>query len=202
MGLTAYGWDLYISDNFSKLKKPEIKIIRAKVDVYIPNLVLNQVFNNVFKKSQYSKVLALFSKIRFIKVEYNSFATKLRKFDPSKRSLFTYFDIINMGEITILLCGQVIDLLNRVAGIKLFEKNDGSLYERIYELHNQVKHSEDELFNKKQIQVLKLDNLGIYTTKYRLEYKELRDFIIILINIEKKLMTKVNEQLKPKRTLK
>jgi hypothetical protein len=192
MGLTLHGYDEFVSNNFSNLKTPKIESINSNFDIdnYIPNIVLSQIFNYKFKDEIYPLLFGLLRKVRLITSSYNSFSAKLQQFSITKRSLNLYFDILNEIENTLLVCGQIIDLLKNIVGKDYFDKNDGSPEERIYNLHNQVKHSVEELKKNSQLQVLKLDDSGIYTTKYRVEYSELHDFIIRQNELIQKILTK------------
>ncbi|MDF1517798.1 MAG: hypothetical protein P1P79_07620, partial [Lutibacter sp.] len=147
MGLTNATYDLFISDNISNLTKPQIKTIypKFKTKDYIPNLVLNQVFTNRFPNDKYPIIFAIIRKVKYLNQLYNSFARSLKKIDSAKPRINEYFDIIFKGEAILLFLGQIIDLINCLNGSKLFEKEDNSIWQRAYSLHNDIKHEKTEL---------------------------------------------------------
>lgn len=191
MGFTTEAWNEFVTNNFYDLTKPEITEIKTNLTLkdIVPNIILTQIFQNKFNAKKYSLLLSLIRKIKIILSEYNSLARRLKRFDSKHSNFNSYFEIINKAEMTILYCGQVIDLMKIIKGTNLFDKNDDSIYERIYSLQNKIKHVSNELEIQKQLQVLKFDNWGIYTTDKRIEYFELRTFVKSLVIFLKNITT-------------
>lgn len=182
MGLTEYSYNTFVSDNLSNLRKPEIRMIylNDKSSKYISNLVLKQIFNKSYKDEMYPIIFAITRKVPFLNNQYNSFCFNLKRLNPDKREMDKYFDVLFKCETILLIVGQIINLIKHLAGQDLFEKNDNSIYQRAYSLHNSIKHEENELIEKKKLQVIELDNKRIFNSNNELTYDELRDLIIFI----------------------
>lgn len=181
-----YATDKYISEGLSKLTNPLIERVRNP-QASLQNLTLSQIFHHKFDETQYPLVFSLFRKVIFVSIEYNNLCERLLNYDTDKRGISEFAELLNNAEIVMLYCGQIIDNLNLIMDEQIFDKNDKSAIERLYKLHNQVKHIKTEIDYKEQMQVLKFDNKGIYTTQRRIEYEELHasisDFIRLIERI-------------------
>lgn len=191
MSRSNYTNKKYIDDSLNLIKNPRIKIIRndSKLKDYLPNLVLNQVFRNKFRSDKYPLIFAIVKKTKFTLKEYNSFARRLLKAKTGNKTINLHFDSIYKLEVVVIFSGQIIDIHNKLTGSKLYETKDGSVFQRIYDIHNKIKHTDIKNISENNIQVLTLDGDGFYTKENRVEYSELRNFIISL----KKFIEKINE---------
>lgn len=177
----------YIDTSLNLITNPIIKVIRINIKLkdFLPNLVLSQVFLAKFKEEKYHLIFALFRRLKFIIREYNSFTNKLLKYGSGNKSINLHFDTVYKLEIVVLFCGQIIDTRNKLVNGKLYISGDGSIFERIYEIHNNIKHIRAEIELGGNIQSLTLDNNGFYTKNHRVEYSELRIFIVNFVKFMK-----------------
>ena len=113
----------------------------------------------------------------------------IRHLDAPQERVLEYVQAIDAWEATLGHSWQAARLVAAAAGIKWYEKGDGSKFERLNGLHNTAKHADDLILNhalhdESPIGVW-LNNSGLQSLTQRLTFGELAEVLTLLGDFSK-----------------
>ena len=187
MPLTNYALDKFVSQQLSQLTQcnaPDVTERYQQAKFWVSNFVLNSIFGG--SVSQEGRTIAFFflrrAEAAFTEYEYARHALiEFASATSKKPSL--YFRALHHFEMTIAMLWQAYDFTRKIPRRKLFDKDDGSNYERLNWIYNVSRHFNPSELSSDHMHVVWLTNTGIQTDKYGVSFPELEEFLVEIGNL-------------------
>ena len=118
--------------------------------------------------------------------------------DPHSGRLTPYYRALTLWEEFALQMSIATDLYRRLSGQKVFEKNDGSKEQRLYDMANRIKHvstwvGSDE-FDEAHVLPLWLSNDGLLSSTSNVTFAEASEVLAGIATIADKLQDPLSLQ--------
>ncbi|HEX9333136.1 MAG TPA: hypothetical protein VF896_14685 [Anaerolineales bacterium] len=182
MPLTSYALDNFISQQLSQLTEsnaPEVSSRFPERKNWVSDFSLNSIFGGAVSKEgrTFSFFFLRRAEAAFAEYEYacealNAFSSKT----PKSPSL--YFKALHHFEMVVSMMWQAYILGMKISGVRLYEPNDDSKYERLNWVYNKSRHFEPRELSAGNIHVMWLTNQGVKTEKFEVSYSEIESFLI------------------------
>ena len=187
MPLTNYSLDKFVSQQLSQLTECNASNVSesySQAKYWVSNFVLNSIFGGSASKEGRTFTFFFLRRAEAAFTEYEYARQALIEFvsTPLKQSSL-YFRALHHFEMTITMLWQAYDLTRRILKEKLFEKSDGSNYERLNWIYNVSRHFDPSELPLGQIHAVWLNNDGIQTDKYGVSFQELGEFLVEVGNL-------------------
>jgi|ERR1051326_695679 hypothetical protein len=187
MPLTNYALDKFVSQQLSQLTEcnaPNVTERYSQAKYWVSNFVLNSIFGGSVSEEGRTFTFFFLRRAEAAFTEYEYARQALTEFvsAPSKKPSL-YFRALHHFEMTIAMLWQAYDLTRRVLKEKLFDKDDGSNYERLNWIYNVSRHINPSELSPGQIHVVWLSNTGIQTDKYEVSFPELEELLVEIGNL-------------------
>jgi hypothetical protein len=172
MGFTKYATNAFIATGFSEFNEANIEDLadlHDSMDKWFSAHFLSSVLQGGFDHQARQVVIGLARRARGASSAYNSARRLTLEFLNERREdrleIGRYYEATGRWEAFAIEVSMAIVLLRWLSKGNVFEKNDQSLYHRIYTLANHVKHL-DSCVNSGQVDVehtvpLWLSNYGL-----------------------------------------
>ena len=187
MLLTNYALDKFVSQQLSQLTECNVFNVAERYSQakhWVSNFVLNSMFGGSVLEEGRIFTFFFLRRAEAAFTEYESACQALIEFvnAPSKRPSL-YFRALHHFEMTIAMLWQAYDLTKKALNHKLFNKGDGSDYERLNWIYNVSRHFNPLDLPSGQIHVIWLTNAGIQTEKHGVSFPELEEFLVEIGNL-------------------
>lgn len=182
MSLTHYSLDTFVAQEMSKLTDcaPESLVAEFPSHIHWLNqFILRRIFHDHVRE-EYS-ALALFL-IRRTEAALEEWELACAAAQDAKVP-YGYFKTLRHLESCIANLWQGLALSHRSINFKLFEKGDGSVYERLNWLYNVGRHFDPQDLQSGDLHRLWISNDGLNTREHVVTFVELRDEIKALAEI-------------------
>ena len=187
MPLTHYALDTFLSQEMSKLTActPQSLANDFPERGYWPNqFVLRQVFHNHISEEHAALAFIL---VRRAEAALDEWELACSAATQDVRRPSGYFKMLRHLENCIAALWQGLDFCRRALDTKLFEKGDGSVYERLNWLYNVGRHFDPQAIPSGDLHRLWITNDGLHTREHSVTFTELRDTLKFLAGMVDKI---------------
>ena len=181
MPFSHYGLDHLVSQDLSKLSRctaPEVTSSFPEARFWVSDFVLNSAFGSPVRPEAKRFAFAFLRRAEAAFVEYEHARAALGEYvqtRPRKASL--YFRVLHHLEMTVTMLYQAFDFGRRFADVQLFEKGDGSDYERLNRIYNVSRHFDPADLPIDHLHAVWVANDGIHIADCRLSFEELAELL-------------------------
>jgi len=182
MPLSHYALDTFVSQGMSKLTAcaPESLVAEfPEHNHWLNQFVLRRIFHNHVSEEHAALVFILVRRAESALDEWELACAASR--DVRKPS--GYFKMLRHLENCIAALWQGLEFCRHALQTKLFEKGDGSVYERLNWLYNAGRHFDPHDLPSGDLHRLWISNDGLNSREYSVTFSELRDAIKFLAEI-------------------
>jgi hypothetical protein len=203
MHLSNYALDKFVSQQLSQLTQCNASKVEERypqTKYWVSNFVLNSILGSSVSKE--GRIFTFFflrrAEAAFTEYEYAR-QTLIEYISTSSKMPSYYFRALHHFEMTITMLWQAYDLTRKVLVLKkgLFEKGDGSKYERLNWIYNVSRHFDPSKLPLGQIHMVWLNDGGIQTDKHGVSFQELEEFLVEIGNLADSIS---KARVKPKST--
>jgi hypothetical protein len=163
--------------SFDAATIPDIRSDHPEAPHWLANLFLNSVLRSKYKDGVRHAVIGFLRRTSHAFRAYHDAREATLEYldglEPGKPNLTKYFAAVVAWETCVLQLNMAVAAIRAVNGEKLYEKNDGSPLQRIYDTANNVKHFPGELGEGAEVQPLWLTNSGLASFGIEVTYEEL-----------------------------
>jgi hypothetical protein len=181
MPFSHYGLDHLVSQDLSQLSRctaPEVTSSFPEASFWVSNFALNSAFGSPVGNEVKRFAFAFLRRAEAAFVEYERARATLGEYvqtRPRKPSL--YFRVLHHFEITIMMLYQAFDFGRRFVEVRLFEKGDGSDYERLNRIYNVSRHFDPANLPEDHLHAVWVVNDGIHTADCSLSFEEVGELM-------------------------
>lgn len=181
MPFTNYALDTYIAQDLSRLTEcnaPGLSKEFNQAEYWVNNFILNSIFHIQVNPESKPFIFSILRRVQMVFAEYANGQEAL--FDylaGSKKRVSVYFRALYHFEIAVSLLYQSYEMVIKITGQRLYEKNDGSPIERLNRIYNVSKHIESSTIPKGHIQAVWISNAGLVVSTAELSWYELAELI-------------------------
>ncbi|MEM5316537.1 hypothetical protein [Paraburkholderia sp. JHI869] len=164
---------------FEKAEIPDVSQLAGQAEQWIASFFLNSTLRGKFSQPLHTYVFNFLRRSRQAFVEHTHARRLTLEFlEGHRQSASKYVDALYHWEAFVGQSWHAYQLLAKPAGMKMFEKGDGSPAERLNAIYNAMKHVEsrienDQLPNGATVPVW-LENEGLRSTDCLFEFSETR----------------------------
>ena len=179
MPLSHYALDTFVSQEMSKLTACAPQSLASEYPEYIHWLnqfVLRRIFHNHVSEESAALAFILVRRTEAALDEWElacAAAQDVRK--PSG-----YFKMLRHLENCISALWQGLEFCRRALNKNLFEKGDGSVYERLNWVYNVGRHFDPQALASGDLHRLWISNDGLHSREHSVTFSEVRDAIKFL----------------------
>ena len=169
------------------IKYPSIdEIENAKL---IQTFLLSSIFHGQkIKKKHHASVFYILRRIQTSVSDYNMAKEALEAFIEEKEGkVKNYTNALAHIESLIMGLYQIYQIIIKMLDKKLFEKNDGSIYDRLNKSYNAIKHFDPNNISEELIQSTYIINDGFVTLNSSISFEELKNLILEFYSLGKKI---------------
>lgn len=179
MPLSSYALDNFVAQELSQLT--ECRAIRIEPDLpdyksWLDLFVLTRMFRKPLEQNKAALAFALIRRAEAAISNYEDARIDLAIL-AEKKSISVYFHCLWNFESSVAALSQAFDFARRALDRKLFEKGDGSPYERLNLIYNNSKHADPEALPRGHLHAVWLRNEGLFTKGANLAFEEFRELI-------------------------
>jgi len=187
MPLTHYALDTFVSQEISKLTAcvPESLVTEFPERAHWLNqFVLRRIFQN--HVSDENAALA-FILVRRAEAALDEWELACIAATQDVRHPSGYFKMLRHLESCIAALWQGLEFSRRAIDTKLFDKGDGSVYERLNWIYNVGRHFDPQALPSGDLHRLWITNEGLHSREYSLTFVEVRDALKSLARVVDKI---------------
>jgi hypothetical protein len=179
---SKYLLDNFFSQEISQLTEcnaPEVANHFSQAEHWVGNFFLNSVLGCSIDQKARAFGFGFLRRAETAFVEYEIARKSLNDFVNSNgEKPFFYLKSLTHFEITVTMLYQSYQLFIRLSYEKLFEKNDGSVLERLNKIYNQIRHFNPSNLPSNHFHPMWITNEGIQTENCSLSFKEFEETMI------------------------
>lgn len=190
MPLSSYAYDKFVIQEYSALTDCcalPVGTDFPDVELWLSSFVLNTIFRVPLPQDRAALGFALIRRAQGSIEDFDAGCQLLRAFVEEKRGVESYFRCLRKFELAAHQTYQAFDVGRKVMNTQLFEKGDGSPFQRLNEIYNLSRHQPPTELPPDHLHPLWLRNDGLYCKSAHLEYSELRELICSLARIAKRV---------------
>ncbi|MDP1624607.1 MAG: hypothetical protein Q8L64_02440 [bacterium] len=182
MPLTNYALDNFISQQLSELTQYNALEVSSRYpqrEFWVSNFSLNSIFGGTVSKEGRTFSFFFLRRAEAAFTEYEYACKALNAFTAtSPKSPSLYFKALHHFEMVISMMWQAYMIYIKVSGQKLYQSNDGSIYERLNMIYNIFRHFTPSDLSEKNIHAIWLTNNGVKTENFEVTYPEIESSLI------------------------
>ena len=160
---------------------------------WLTNFVLNTMLGLPLQKKKRALAFAVIRRSEAAIRDYEEARELLTRLAGSQKTISLYFPCLGRLESTVAMVCQALNFIRRALNIKLYEKRDGSPYERLYLIYNRSRHEDPEKLRAGHLHAVWIGNDALFAHEARLTFAELRD----LVGEVGRIADKLSKGLKP-----
>jgi len=186
MSLSHYALDTFVSQEISKLTACAPKSLAAEfpnTSDWLNQFVLRRIFHNHIREERAAWAFILVRRAVAALEEWEHACEAA----PGVGNLSGYFKMLRHLESCIASLWQGLEFSRRALKTKLFEKGDGSVYERLNWLYNEGRHFDPQDLPSSDLHSLWISNEGLNSREHLVTFGELRDSLIVLASIAEQI---------------
>jgi hypothetical protein len=190
MPLTNYASDKFVARDFSKFTAHGLQPIAPKFDQaphWLENCILNSIFGSPIADEPKPLLFTIIRRAEHALREYELAREWLDAFITKERSVSAYFLAMSHLETALSCSYQAFDLARKAVNQKLFEKGDGSIFERLNRIYSVIKHLEALSLQPGQLHLLWFTNDGLSASVAVLTFTEIMEIIEDISRLAQKL---------------
>jgi hypothetical protein len=190
MPLSSYALDNFVAQDLSGLtecRAAEVAPEFPAYDSWLSSFVLTRIFRIDLPQGKAALFFALIRHAESAIADYEEARGHLSALVRDRKSISLYFRCLRRFESTLAMTYQALNLLRKAAGIKLFEKGDGSPYARANLIYRRVRHADPQALPPGHLHPVWLRNEGLFTDSASLTFDELADLVRQISRIADKL---------------
>jgi hypothetical protein len=190
MPLSFYALDNFVSQELSQLTECRATGVADEFPDYeswLNNLVLNWMLRSSLPREKAPLAFAIIRRSEAAISDYEDARELLAKLVSSGKSISLYFRCLARFESTVAMVCQALTFISKALKIKLFNKGDGSTYERVTTIYNDSRHYKAETLPTGQLHAVWIKNDGLFAKGAHLTFAELRELVREVRRIADKL---------------
>lgn len=181
-----------VSD-FTHAEIPDMSEWTTQSRFWVANLFLNSVVTATFNPPMNAYAYNFIRRVQYAYSEHNLARVSTRAFlEVEGQSPRLYADLLFHWENFLGQAWHGYNILSKISDGKVFDKNDGSIEQRLNALYNQMKHVESRIENKQIIEgatvPVWLENSGLVSVEERLSFQETAEVLKYLAKYADALM--------------
>lgn len=182
MPFTKYALDEFFAQELSKLTECnalEVGNQFPQSTSWVSNFALNTIFVHQVGQEAKRFAFAFLRRAEAAFIEYAHARQALIEFvTTGSKKPSIYFRALTHFETTIAFLYQAYDFAREFTSTKLFQKGDGSNYERLNRVYNVSRHFKPADLPADHLHALWLTNDGIQINSCIVSFKEIGDFLV------------------------
>jgi len=182
MPLSKYALDKFVSQYLSQLTQCNLHEVTSRfsqADSWVSNFVLNTILGCQVDQKAKRFAFAFLRRAEAAFVEYDHARQALTEFvDTGSRKPSVYFRALNHFEAAIGFLYQAYDLRMRFMSVKLFQKGDGTSYNRLNSIYNKGRHFKPADLPADHLHAIWITNDGIQIDNCGVSFMEVEDFLM------------------------
>jgi hypothetical protein len=167
--------DGYVSQHLSKLTSCKISAIAHEYpesEHWLEQFQLRKMFQNHVRDELFPLAFVIMRRADAALDEWELACSAAKNGLQTPR---VYFKVLRHVEQTIAALWQGLEFLRKALGKKLFERGDGSTFERLNGIYNLARHFDPMDLPPGDLHKIWLSNDGIHTNEYQLTFDEFLD---------------------------
>jgi hypothetical protein len=180
--------------SFTDAEIPDMSTYTTESPHFVANFFLNSTFNGAFAQPMHAYAFNFLRRVQYAFYEHNlARQSTLAFISEGQQSVTRYADALFHWECFLGQCWHAYKILITAWEGKAFEKDDGSIEQRLNALYNQMKHVESRIENGQMLKEATvpvwLENQGLRSIDAVLSYvetaevlKDLTKYAIALMN--------------------
>jgi hypothetical protein len=192
MPLSNYALDTFVAQKLSELTAPSATSVAQEfpgLDTWLTTFVLKTIFHLSLPQDRAALAFALLRRAQAAIEDYDDACAALRPIVERQKTVSEYFRALRKLEGAIAMLYQAYDFAMKGLGIKLFEPDDGTPYQRLNLLYNRSRHTNVSTLPPGHLHTVWLQNDGVYTDGATLRFDELEDLLRDLGRIAERTST-------------
>ena len=187
MGISNYALDTFVAQDMSKLTRLSIEPLAQEfpnADKWFAQFVLGRIFQAHVPDEKAALALAILRRTHVALQEWELASTAAQ---GDLRSLGTYFNVLRHLESCISAVWQGLEFARKALDQELFQKGDGSVYQRINWVYNVSRHFDPEALPSGDLHRVWLSDEVIHTREHAVTFDEIREAIKMLSRVSEKV---------------
>lgn len=183
MGISNYALDTFVAQEMSKLTRLTIESLSQdfpNADNWFTQFVLRRIFQ---ARVSDDKAPLAFAIIRRTHAALQEWELASSAAHGNLRSVAVYFSVLRHLESCVSAVWQGLEFGRRSVGQNLFQKGDGSVYQRLNWVYNVSRHFEPEALQQGDLHRVWLSDQAVHTREHSVSFDELREAIKMLARI-------------------
>ena len=180
MPLSSYALDNFVSQELSQLTECRVTGVTGEFPDYqswLSTFVLNWMLRFSLPRKKAALAFAVVRRSEEAITDYEEARELLAKLVSSRKSVSLYFRCLGRFEPTVAMACQALTFAMKALGMKVYEKGDGSLYERLFMIYNKSRHSDPEMLPGGQLHAVWIKNEGLFVDGAYLTFAELGELV-------------------------
>lgn len=180
MPLSLYELDKFVSQELSQIAECCMGGVADRFPEYqswLTNFVLNTMLGLPLPPKKRALAFAVIRRSEAAIRDYEEDRELLTRLAGSQKTISLYFQCLGCFESTIAMVCQALEFIRKALGINLYEKGDGSPYERLYLIYNKSRHEDPEKLPFGHLHAVWIKNDALFAHKAHLTFAELGDLV-------------------------
>lgn len=189
MPISVYTLETFVSQEISKLTACSPRSIATEFperSSWLNQFVLRRIFHNHVPDERAPLAFALLRRAESALDEWELSCDAVAR---GVRTVSGYFKALRHFESCIAALWQGVDFGRRALDTSVFQKGDGSPYERLNFIYNKSRHFDCHALPSGDLHPLWIANDGIYTREQSITFDELREIVVMLARIANNILT-------------
>ena len=144
---------------------------------WLSSFVLHGIFNNRLPRKKTLLAFAIIRRAEGAIEDHDAARAHLADFVQDRQKISSYFRCLRKLESTLAMLSQTHEIIRKSLNRDLFNKNDGSPYQRLHFIYNRDRHDKPEQLPPGQLHTVWIKNDGLYEKETSLTFDELRELI-------------------------
>jgi hypothetical protein len=183
MPISNYALDTFVSQHISGLTACAPRDFADEFpgrSSWLNQFILRRIFHNHVPDERAALAFAL---VRRAEAALDEWEAACGTTTRNMRSPSVYFKALRHFESCVAALWQGVDLGRRALGTSVFQKGDGSAYERLNFLYNKSRHFDPQALPAGDLHAVWLTNDGMHTREHSITFEEVREILATLARI-------------------
>ncbi len=183
MPLTNYALDKYVGQGFSSLKMPNTKSVRGEfpnLDSWIPIFIRQSIFHRNLSDDRKAFAFALIRRAQAAIEDYDEACVTLTYIIRGENIISKYFHALRKIESSVAQLYQAFDFARKALSQDIFEKNDGTVIQRLNSIYNDSRHPDVTKLPPGHLQPVWIHDDGFCTINARLGFDEFESLLRLI----------------------
>lgn len=183
MPLSSYARDNFVVQEYSALTTFDVQPIGPNFTghkSWLTTFVLNTIFTTDLPSASRALAFALLRRAEAAVEDFDAACAVLSELVAAKKTVSGYFRGLRVLEATISQLYQALEFVRKASGTKLFQKGDGSRYERLNRIYNVSRHGDPQALPAGHLQLVWLRDDGVHVEGASMTFGELRELVVEL----------------------